>query len=1371
MTIIRDIIDRGREPEEDRPVPAAPGVVNVSTVQGEGTDEVVNTLPTSVTSPSTLGNISESTANALVQTEQPAQMPHATLSYPSLPDTLVIGEGIDSVNQAVRADIDAAFRDSQGDILSEMYAVGELQRALRSQYNSYIQEELPNNQMVERNLAPPPNALADHLERQKAEALQKAAIPASQEGFSGVTRTLAEGNPLTSTSRQALLDLREAMSIDRQGVGRFTSVEPVLETTPADNIVSSIFLPFFLRPLGLSLSGEGVRDARENIAAGVTIGEVSAERLLENLQREGMRGAATDFAGLMVRAMTGGIDLNSISILPEFIRERIPAPPSFGGVIQEARERDPLVENLFTRGEQTFGFEPTELDPFRGRFGEFGQGPLSSAFYLMSLPEGAIQASAYSVLDRYFLPEGFEQPNRFREVLLEGRDFSFTQEVTEDKYMSFIGNEDIPIIRNLPRAGQVVAGFAADLIIGGVADVALQRTVLSLGRATKGARSITDARRLRPSPRAIDDTVQRSANDVLRLPSVPGDDVARLNFQIDNALRNAPIEDNARVLVPELEDAFKRFGVDDARPYRLRTAIADVADERQLSLPFMNTRTVLEGSVLRRGLRAVAGEGGEIVLEPTEALTRLLSLDNRIAELDQLVREVVAPPEQIAEQLTLQHHQAALANSLREQQALSRQLSLPEAQIVANGITQRAEDIGVIRVENNGFIFQSAADTTLDTLLPTIPLEQLQPRSTDTIGDFLLQYRYAPDSVDEMDINLVRRTDETLENLGRVWSVDNGTFRLPQTPAEELGNIHRARALAEEYPTLLSRFGKPVSNRIEAPLMRVDFSSQFDTNELVSAIPAVRPQLLLPPVQDGTAIRKQVDGLQRRITKLSNQIRDGLVRNDLERVIKLRDQLEESTNSLFHMYADNPEIARQILLETQPDATRPIGPASRALGDRYAAVQERFFYETSVLKKLRQDLFAVNDLLEQQRRIVSESPVLERVPVMNEVATKRSQGLTTRTATAEMVQPGANIRIPQLVDLIGDEVTTFRRIRSFEEFAGLTDEQLRRAINNDGRVFIDDVGNIRPIGDADFGPDISVTGTIHYHGTKATTLDVAATSPSNEFGPGLYVSTDKNLARRFARATPAKDLIDNSTLTPRFTNQGRIFPVELTDDFVAIDIRNMNEKSVENLRAVFRTILRDKADTILSRFDSWSKRHDPHEWWHYVRSQFMRDSGGDVLEYLEFSEEVRDRLLLLGIDGIKDGDTVAVLNRGRTQVFEPFEDAHSTGGIGEGLLNRYAADYDLHNRIKTNTTQAILEQDRLAVDEFAHAQLRKATREQQVITTRAVREYNAMTDQMDAAVVRDNRRLQQINRQESVRDTFNQHNSVRRQVSDIPKEC
>ena len=1573
MTIIRQILDEGREPEE-RPIPSAPGVADVSAVQDQGDGDAPVTVPTSVSASSTLGSLPDSTAQSLVETEQPRLRPHPTINYPSLPDTF--GGGIDAVDMALRDRLAAEMRNADGSLIGDIYAVGELQRALRSNHNRHLQEVLPQRQMIQRNSNPPPNALADYLQQQRTQAVEQTVIPPElNTPYAGVTRTLADGAPLSPASEAVLEDITyNVNAFDRIVGGGIQALES---------------LPSFIRPpfaaLQLPSSAEDIRDSRENLSTLLTTGRVGAERGLgaitsvperffERAQEVGPFGLITDAYFNVTRPLTeaflGPITPTNKDSFPQYVQDRIPPPllpaeeVSAAGDTQsfaeEVIERNPAAQGTLRRLIETT--EPTNFAPSQGKFGDFGQGPAAALFYALSLPEGIVAAAAYTATDTVGRLTGLSQNDRlpgsrFIDVLFQGEDLSFTQDFTSDKYLAFIGN---PALDRMPRGTQVGLGFVFDLALGGFADKAVDSVKVVAGRALRSPRLLSGFNRATSAPptTSLDDAVRRSADQVVRRPSIPGDDVSRLDTKINNALRDAAISTDSPQLVPDLDEAFRRFGLDDARPYTLKSAIADL--DEQLSLPFMNTRQ-LSGRVIRRGLRGVIGEGGELLVEPTENLTRLLSLEDRILQIQQLVGsagrgEVVAPAEQVFEQLTLDQHQQALRNSLQEQRTVMSRLSLEEAQIAALRINQRAEAEGIITVQNNGFIFQPLRNETYDSIFPTIPANQIEPKNVSSTSEFMMRYRFSPDSVNDLDMMYTRRTDRTMENLGRVWGVENGTFRLPQTEAEELGNIYRARALEEEYPTLLSRFGKPVSDRIESPVVRVDFSPQFDTDDIVTAIPAVPPALPPITIEEPKAVRRRIISLQRRAIKVTADITDNVINNDLAKTVQLRERLDRLTSALRHVYADNPEIAMQVVTESLPDSTRPVGAASEALAGQYVVSEQRFIYENEVLGKLRRDLAEVDRLIEEQRRVVSESPVLERVPILNEIATKRAQGLTNRTATAEMAQPGPGIRVPQLVELIGDQPTSFERVRQLEEFSDLTDEQLRRAIRNDRRVSLSSDGLIEPvrepavelaspeliregvdadslrrvtralsesdnssafinvsegvsmrmnrsasnidvtfsidpavdeydldlasmrnylgsfidrnpnftysvpdidsflgsaipsdnlmaailsddslpsqllqelkdvIGDRfakyreyydmgfrldslsdtqapltmrDFARDVFTEGSssmsfrrpgtvlstpsvepeapetdlIYFHGTKATTLDVPASSPSNEFGPGLYVSANQNVARRFARATPAIDLVDSTSMSPRFTNQGRIFPVEIDEDFISINIRTLTKSERNDIREIFRSTLRDRFEDILPRFNSWSKRHEPHEWWHYVRSQYMRENGGSVLGYVDFSEEVRDKLRLLGVDGIRDGDTLAILNTDKAYQLLPIEDRHTSGSIGEGWLNRYAADFELHNRIKNSTTQSILEQDRLAIDQMVRQQLSDAVNQQQIIATRATRRYNETIDQMDEAVLRDVRQRQRVMQQDTVRDAVTQSNRTNREVSSIPRIC
>ena len=1658
MTIIRQILDEGREPEE-RPIPSAPGVADVSVVQDQGDGDAPVTVPTSVSASFTLGNLPESTAQSLVETEQPRLRPHPTINYPSLPDTF--GGGIDAVDMALRDRLAAEMRNDSGSLIGDIYAVGELQRALRSNHNRHLQEVLPQRQMMQRNSNPPPNALADYLQQQRTQAVEQTVIPPElNTPYAGVTRTLADGAPLSPASEAVLEDVTyNVNAFDRIVGGGIQALES---------------LPSFIRPpfaaLGLDPSPEAIRDSRENLSTLLTTGRVGTERtsnaFTTRLQEVGPFGLISDayfnVSRPLAEAFLGPITPRNKDSFPQYVQDRVPSSLRPAEEVSAAGDTQSFAEEVIERNPAAQGTlrrllestEPTNFAPSQGKYGDFGEGPAAALFYTLSLPEGIITAAAYTTTDTVGRLTGLSQNDRlpgsrFIDVLFQGEDLSFTQDFTNDKYLSFIGN---PALNRLPRVTQVTSAFVADIVLGGFADNVVDSVKVVAGRALRSPRLLSGFNRATSAPptTVLDDAVRRSADQVVRRPSIPGDDVSRLDTKINNALRDAAISTDSPRLVPDLDEAFRRFDLDDARPYTLKSAIADL--DEQLSLPFMNTRQ-LSGRVIRRGLRGAIGEGGELLVEPTENLTRMLGLEDRILQIQQLVDsaargEVVAPPGQVFEQLTLDQHQQALRNSLQEQQTVMSRLSLEEAEIAALRINQRAEAEGIITVQNNGFIFQPLRNETYDSIFPTIPANQIEPKNVSSTSEFMMRYRFSPDSANDLDMMFTRRTDRTLENLGRVWGVENGTFRLPQTEAEELGNIYRARALEEEYPTLLSRFGKPVSDRIESPVVRVDFSPQFDTDDIVTAIPAVPPAPPPITIEEPKAVRRKIISLQRRAIKVTADITENVINNDLTRTVQLRERLDRLTSALRHAYADNPEIAMQVVTESLPDSTRPVGAASEALTGQYVVSEQRFIYENEVLGKLRRDLAEVDRLIEEQRRVVSESPVLERVPILNEVATKRAQGLTNRTATAEMAQPGPGIRVPQLVELIGDQPTSFERVRQLEEFSDLTDEQLRRAIRNDRRVSLSSNGLIEPvrepavelaspeliregvdadslrrvtraltesdnssafinvsegvsmrmnrsasnidvtfsidsavdefdldlasmrnylgsfidrnpnfiysvpgidiatpsdnlmtavlsddslpsqllqelkdvIGDGfakyreyhdmgfrldslsdtqapltmrDFARDLFTEGSssmsfrrpgtvlstppiepevaaiqglveqydnfiplfavretpefsslsresqdtllrslqrqdiiemstlqdvtqftpeqqaagipnliggddffvilsddiqprrpitttqpeapetdlIYFHGTKATTLDVPASSPSNEFGPGLYVSANQNVARRFARATPAIDLVDSTSMSPRFTNQGRIFPVEIDEDFTSINIRTLTKSERNDIREIFRSTLRDRFEDILPRFNSWSKRHEPHEWWHYVRSQYMRENGGSVLGYVDFSEEVRDKLRLLGVDGIRDGDTLAILNTDKAYQLLPIQDRHTSGSIGEGWLNRYAADFELHNRIKNSTTQSILEQDRLAIDQMVRQQLSDAVNQQQIIATRATRRYNETIDQMDEAVLRDARQRQRVMQQDTVRDAVTQSNRMNREVSSIPRIC
>lgn len=1283
------------------------------------------------------------------------------------------------------------------------------------------------------------------------------------------------------------------------------------------------------------------------------------------------------------------------------------------------------------------------FNPFSGHFGEYGSaGSLSSLLWLANIPEGLLTGALYDITDlartaTYDTRVGrllgrvspiFNEPlppdNARRLDLLGavvGRDYGFTQRYSEDRYLSFIGN---PGLRWVPRPVQIAGAFVADAAVGGFTDWILVDPVFTaLQRGGRvAAREIVESATetaVETTARNIDRQIARSAREVLSTNELPQQTIERLSRNINRTVAEAPITDRARVLMPDLEQATRRFDLQSDASYSLSTAVRRGGEFEQLQIPF--TRPRLRGEVTETTLEQVARRTFPsnrigVFYDPVRTARRLRSLDEQVANIESLInaetaraasREVVAGAEETTEQLSLQlqdSYQQSLNNILDEQTTLLRSAPPEEVELYIQNLLNR----DTIDVTSSGLIVQEAADPILDTLAPLIPQNQLTPRVAETTSELLYRYRIDPDQVLDLDVVLVRRTDETINEVARTWGLDDSTVLTSDEPIEELSSLYRLSSFAQDYPTLLGRYGKPVSANIDSPIKRVDFSAEIDEPFSLSAVvaPPVRAvseegapttRVLEPLAPEARReiereARRRLSSLQTRAGRITSDIQRNLYEGKQDAVLGLEEQLQRVTAETNRLLADNPDIAVQQIVDVLPDNLRPVGAQSSALRDRYALGEYRFHYENNILRRMQADLSDVDSLVKQQQDVVARLPQLERYSPANELATRRREGLTSRTATGEMAQPGPELTIPELPELVrfGESVS---ELLEHEELAGFTEDQLRQAVRNSPALDFDDVDPnfIIPLGDeiapdprrfAAFEPlsrdsefdvsviaasddyslervsrtisnetDIGVTvtfandvdleltrldnkieigfevdgniarpsaaegnvsrslslrnsfrdmknyldnfmrmnpnfeyivsgiggGTVisdelrsvlesggelserlqrqliesvgeqyskyrqyrkfgfrllegedsqrilslaefarqreagaivmefasdpadglrtirnstfssdYYHGTKAIDLDVPAHSSVNELGPGLYLSSDLNVARRHARATPSEDLIDVGTLTNRFTNQGRIFPVSIPnrravssysdiefDNFNVLNIRTADDDILNIVSDAFSTTLEELLPQASSRWASWSRRHgDMAEWWHYIRSQFVRLRGVDSMdEYTEFASRVRQQMIDVGIDGLQDGDTLVVLNQAKTFTRPAIVDSTSTGSIAEGLLNRYAADLELHRRVSSTTSEAILETDRLAVDQYMRNQLANAVQQQENITVKATRAFNEVAERMEKSVDIDRANNVANTIDDSFRDAVNQSNRINRTVNNLPGTC
>lgn len=290
-----------------------------------------------------------------------------------------------------------------------------------------------------------------------------------------------------------------------------------------------------------------------------------------------------------------------------------------------------------------------------------------------------------------------------------------------------------------------------------------------------------------------------------------------------------------------------------------------------------------------------------------------------------------------------------------------------------------------------------------------------------------------------------------------------------------------------------------------------------------------------------------------------------------------------------------------------------------------------------------------------------------------------------------------------------------------------------------------------------------------YHGTKATRMRGTSYSLSNELGSGYYVTSRKQDALTYSRATPAEDMIDGSDFRPSFTNTGRVYPILVKDNANFVDIRNLEVKDqirglfighIKNLQANEAMDL-EFLGKLRNRFTNWSKKHNVNEYWHYVRSQFLKENQG-MSAYADFVERLQDDMVEARIQGLRDGDTVNILDMSAVRIGPPSPDIEATGSIAEGLLARYKADLAAYSRLPDATNKAILENDRLNLDVYIRNQLADAVGRQEKAAIEVTQRFQELENEMERLVQMDTKRVRIQQTDQAAADAarrFNRNNT------------
>lgn len=347
----------------------------------------------------------------------------------------------------------------------------------------------------------------------------------------------------------------------------------------------------------------------------------------------------------------------------------------FGKVLErlDRQYADDQIQKAYT-GQKAKGIEPRELNfnLFKGNFGDFGNaGLLSSAMYLLNLPENIVMAAAGELVEVFNENIPGRERNRFLEAL-KGRDMGIFEQRTSDfKIFSILEPEDLkhgvkvsdyeeltgrtipPILQSLwdsPEAIQeeyavskhvakipyfLVAG--AGLIASASVDDLFYKPLTSVRKSLTGATALEalerDTRRLARvgySPDAPDFTPAFN-EAVTKVADIP--DQKLLPPGLETVPNKGIVADyiskkfGAERVPPVLYEDLGEFKVLEWRDKLVPERVIKVSDaaEPNTSLD-LYVRQVMEKRPIGASLSPTAEQGGRLVVRSSDALTETVVL-------------------------------------------------------------------------------------------------------------------------------------------------------------------------------------------------------------------------------------------------------------------------------------------------------------------------------------------------------------------------------------------------------------------------------------------------------------------------------------------------------------------------------------------------------------------------------------------------------------------------------------------------------------------------------------------------------------------------------------------------------------------------
>ena len=813
------------------------------------------------------------------------------------------------------------------------------------------------------------SALGVSAENRRQEAMRPQALDPNQ-GMLGVGRNVLSGRPFSRISEQVMGDHFSRIAEDGQ------------YQTPLGRWIRTNVQNRWLQRGALAVSSLGRFDQYlQDIGGDIRQAEVQLQADDPNY-----RTLAQRVGSEVRRFLTTPLPLYaSGNDRPTTFRSTTDRAP----LVEMLGRESPAFRQLMTElGPSLDVRRQAQVNPLRGEFGEFGSaGTFSAAMYLLNLRGGTLTGAIYDAAGIARDALARVNPTWARPAgsittasALLGRDSGFTNTYTPDRYLSTIGN---PALGWLPRRGQIALGFALDILADpdGLASSATRRLTQQAARAT--ARNAADG-----LAAALDDLIAATGlpdpSFVAMLSHTPS--VVR---STDTGVRSVATDAVLPTVLPgntvNPDPVVVATPPTRRRPGGNIYSVDDLLNRVERVLAELGDVNLNAFDVDRAFARPIVEESNDAY---TRGLQRQTPAGQMMQRIDRGVRETGAAGDLSAFPMNREfidpmlreadaNYYVAAHSMVREAHIIARGLRPEDFPVMAQGLLARLTRNGV-NVSDNGAITLYNSNPLLNALVAPVRMANAAPLYRN-YSDILDMYRTAPTALPGTALELVRRSDQEIVDLAKMWGV---------LPHDATASSFRVAQLRATNPEFGGQWGTAIDPNVSQPIRRIvemDGSSVLDTPELsrmVASPPSNSVQGVAPD-----DIQTVLGNLQRKyadeVVRYSNASSPSTQNRITQRLAQIRQEGAK-------LIADFPEEAATFVARQQPDVQRYpnlIEPAREV-----AKLDMLMRQNHSVLDDLNKQLGIIANRVKEQQDTLALMPPLERRFVDTELDTRRMSG-------------------------------------------------------------------------------------------------------------------------------------------------------------------------------------------------------------------------------------------------------------------------------------------------------------------------------------------------------------------------------------------